>query len=97
MDVKLELRPIEWTGSQGSTGVDDEWILLYSISDGPEYNTRYQVLCELVDCPKLAEKYGLKTKHAFSNPEGFETLKGVKCACEAHYRELMLKAFVQAV
>jgi len=97
MEVGLELRPIQWTSSQGSIYVDGEWILLYSLNE-------YQMCasCDLVKCSNLDRKYRLSRDHRYPdcNSEGtfmFDSVEEMKEACEKHFRELMLKGFLQVI
>ncbi len=93
MEVNLELKPISWSDTQGSLYCDGDWILLYSIW---ERGNEIDAQCHLVDCPKLRDKYKLveNSDYGFGN---FETTEEARKACEDHYRELMLKAFLQPV
>lgn len=93
MEVSLELKPIQWSCSQGSLYCEGEWILVYSVTDN--YN-KIDAQCHLVDCPKLMEKYKLVSdvRGGFGN---FESIEEAQQVCEAHFRELMLKAFLQPV
>lgn len=91
MEVNLELKPIQWTDTQGSLYCDKEWILVYSIND---INGLMDAQCYLVDCPNLTEKHKL-VRDMGAGFGTFESIEEAQKACEAHFRELMLKAFLQ--
>jgi len=101
MEVNLELKPIKWSRvgssesyfSQGILFCDKDQILLYTI-DGYEQNLKAE--CHLTSCIELDRKYKLSDRHSFE-PDSFKTMEEATKACEAHYRELMLKAFLQPV
>jgi len=91
MQVDLELKPIEWSSTQGCTYVNDEWILLYQLND-----QNFSAECVFIKCSKLDAKHGLCRDIRYETGE-FLTMEEAKQACEAHFRELMLKAFLQVV
>lgn len=97
MKVDLELKPLHWTDNQGSLDCDGEWILVYGLRclDEGSGIKSYDAQCYLVDsCPKLMEKHGL-IRDVRCGGGSFESIEEVQKACNAHFRELMLKAFLQ--
>jgi len=98
MEVNLELKPIQWSDFQGSLYCEKEWVLLYSISDSYHVG-RWEAKSELTDCTELCKKHHIKTKFESFIPdeELFDSREDAIKACEAHHRELMLKAFLQPV
>ena len=96
MNVNLELKPLQWSNSQACLYCNDEWVLVYSFT-GDESCGNIEATFELANCPKLCDKYRIKSRHTSFFNNTFSTEQELKDACEAHYREFMLKAFLQAI
>jgi hypothetical protein len=96
MEVNLELKPIQWGPCQeGYLHCGEDWILLYSVND--TNNDQWEATFELTCCTKLSKKHKLKSKHESYTETYFDSREEAVKACEAHYRELMLTAFLQPV
>ncbi len=101
MEVNLELKPIIWSRSgrsesywsQGILFCDKDQILLYII-DG--YENQLKAVCNLTSCIELDRKHKISDRHS-TGIGNFKTMEEATKACEAHYRELMLKASLQSV
>lgn len=93
MNVNLELKKLQWSSTQASLYCDDEWILMYQIHD-----STFAAECCLVHLDKLDQKHGLVRDMRYNTSlEIFENFEEAQAACEAHFRELMLKGFLQIV
>jgi hypothetical protein len=101
MDVNLEIKPLKWNGSQGSLYYNDIWILVYELFEIPYQSGKHNAVCLLLggSVCELNEKYKLKSSRdqAMNYEACFETHEKVVNACNSHYRELMLKVFLQVV
>jgi hypothetical protein len=101
MEVNIELKPITWSNTQGSLYCDDDWILMYELYEIPYNSGKYNAIFSLLEKSRyrLNEKYKLKSfrDEAMYQEACFENKDEAINACNAHYRELMLKAFLQVV
>lgn len=91
MDVNLEIRSLKWFDNQAFLRCGADLLLIYEIDNQWE---KMQANCRIIDCHELNEKHGFTVDYAKAD---FDSLEQAQKACNAHFRELMLKVFLQAV